>query len=289
MFCSNEHIKNWLAGADPFQRLGRPADLGGEVFRQKEGRVTFRCMLGGRAYFVKFHTGIGWKEIFKNLLQLRLPVVSAANEWRAIKRLHAIGIGTMQLAAYGGHGLNPARRKSFVVTEELKTTISLEDYCRGWAAQPPAFPLKQDLLRRVATISAAMHGNGMCHRDYYLCHFLLYEDAEDNEHPKKSEYHGQNRRVGQARPAEHDTPTPRLWLIDLHRALCRRHLRRRWVVKDLGGLYYSAMSIGLSRRDILRFIRYYEGAGLRYCLSHRAGFWRRVQRRAHSLRLRLQK
>ena len=45
----------------------------GDVYRDKEGRRTLRIHHGGRSFFLKLHAGVGWPEIFKNLLQGRLP------------------------------------------------------------------------------------------------------------------------------------------------------------------------------------------------------------------------
>jgi heptose I phosphotransferase len=36
----------------------------------------------------------------------------------------------MPLAGYGKRGINPAKIQSFVITEELTNTASLEDFCR---------------------------------------------------------------------------------------------------------------------------------------------------------------
>ena len=118
------------AGRDAFAAVDA---LDGEVFRQRDGRRTFRCEIGGRGYFVKIHHGIGWGEIVKNLLVGRAPILGAGNEWQAIHRLTAIGIDTMRAVAFGQRGWNPARRHSFLITEELAPTISLEDFCREWA------------------------------------------------------------------------------------------------------------------------------------------------------------
>src|SRR3990167_6707437 len=56
----------------PFQQL---MQLQGECFRAQPGRQTHRVMLDGKAYFIKQHVGVGWKEIIKNLCQFRLPIV----------------------------------------------------------------------------------------------------------------------------------------------------------------------------------------------------------------------
>ena len=74
-----------LAWAQEIAASADPAD----VYRSKEGRQTLRFRHGDRSYFLKLHGGVGWKEVFKNLLQLRLPVLGAVNEYRAVAALHA--------------------------------------------------------------------------------------------------------------------------------------------------------------------------------------------------------
>ena len=228
------------AGQDPFIAVDA---LQGEIFRQLEGRRTLRTEVAGRGYFVKIHRGIGWGEIFKNLLSLRLPVLGAQNEWLAIQRLKALDVDTMHAVAYGRRGWNPAAEHSFIVTEALAPTISLEDYCRDWPSQPPSFAMKQALLRRVAEMAGRMHRGGVNHRDFYICHFLLHLD-----------------------PAPQATAL-KLSLIDLHRAQCRRTTPRRWRDKDLASLYFSALEIGLTQRDFLRFLKIYFQRPLRDILQ----------------------
>jgi hypothetical protein len=46
----------------------------------------------GVAISSRFIAAVGWAEILKNLLSLRLPVLGAANEWRAIRRLAELGV-----------------------------------------------------------------------------------------------------------------------------------------------------------------------------------------------------
>ena len=56
-----------------------------------------------------------------------------------------IGVPTMTPVAFGRTGSNPARIRSFLITEELTGTTSLEDFCAAWASQPPPFRLRQAL------------------------------------------------------------------------------------------------------------------------------------------------
>ena len=216
--------------------------LQGEIYRELAGRRTLRWEQSGHGYFVKLHFGVGWREILKNLFTLRLPVLGAENEYRAIRRCEQLGVKTMTIAGYGRRGWNPARQQSFLITDELVDVVSLEDVCRDWPAIPPKPQGKRILIREVAAIARKLHKNGVNHRDFYLCHFLacrasLLSDA------------------------------PELHLIDLHRVQLRHRVPRRWQVKDLGGLLFSTFDIGLTRRDWLRFLCVYRGQPLRTILT----------------------
>jgi heptose I phosphotransferase len=250
--------KRWQ-DADVLEQL---VSLEGDVYREQSGRKTVRLTLDGKAYFAKIHSGVGWHEILKNLLAFRLPVLGAQNEWRAIKRLEHLGIRTTPLVAHGRRGWNPARRESFVVTEAVGNTVSLEDFCREWPAKPPRFELKRKLIGEVAGIARSLHENGLNHRDFYLCHFLLDRSS--------------GRGMGHSQKL-------RLFLIDLHRVQIRRNTPMRWRVKDIAGLYFSSMDIGLTQRDLLRFIRLYRNKPLKVSLREDRVFWRRVTRRGISL------
>jgi heptose I phosphotransferase len=250
-------------GQDPFEQAER---LDGEVFRQMKSRRTIRFAIDGSHYFAKIHCGVGWREIIKNLLYLRPPVLGAGNEWRAIGLLQKIGVRTMTPVAFGQMGRSPARMRSFLITEELKGTTTIEDLCATWKSRPPAFAVRKALTEQVASIVRRMHAHGMNHRDCYLCHFRLDTSC------------GFERL---------DPSNLRLYVIDLHRAQLRRRTPTRWIIKDLGGLYFSAMDTGLTRTDRLRFIKAYEQRPLRTVLQDHRRFWRRVEQTAIALHRKL--
>jgi len=254
--------KDWerrWKGKDAFEQIFA---LDGTVRKEKRDHKILRVSLEGKNYYVKLHQGVGWREIIGNLARFRLPVLGAENEWRAIRRLHEVGIETMRLAGYGKRGWNPARRRSFVITEELGQTISLEDFCRDWKTSPPPYALKRALITKVAQVARTLHEHGINHRDLYLCHFLLDTSAGQESISSDS---------------------ISLYLIDLHRVQIRRKVPKRWRIKDIASLYFSSMEIGLSRRDLLRFVRVYEEKPLREALKGNRIFWWRVKRRGASL------
>ncbi len=262
MLYLSEEFARGIEGADPFASLQA---MNGKVYREVKGRKTLQFQLGGKSYFVKLHFGVGWLEIVKNLVLFRMPILSAENEWEAISKLQSLGVATMTIVAYGRKGWNPARRQSFIVTEDLTETISLEDCCREWRNNPPEYLLKLKLIRQIAEISRSLHDGGVCHRDFYLCHFLL---------PKKSLDRSDNGHLT-------------LSLIDLHRAMVKQNLNKRWLIKDIGSLYYSAMNIGLRQRDLLLFMKLYQNSGLSNCLKDNRKFWKSVQKRALALHKKL--
>ncbi|MBV6409478.1 MAG: lipopolysaccharide core heptose(I) kinase RfaP [Burkholderiales bacterium] len=253
----DEPFRTLWAGQDAFQAARA---LQGKVLRELEGRRTLRTEVAGRGYYVKLHRGVGWGEILKNLVTARLPVLGAEQEWLAIKRLTELGVDTMKAVAFGRRGSNPAKLESFIATEELAPTVSLEDYCRDWPTNPPAPALKRALVARVAEMAGRMHRGGVNHRDCYICHFLLHTE-----------------------PA----PSPaalRLSLIDLHRAQVRAGAApRRWRDKDLSALHFSSLEIGLTARDRLRFLRAYFGRPLREILVEEADLLAHLEREGRRL------
>ena len=78
-----------------------------------------------------------------------------------------------------------------------------------------------------------------------------------------------------------------LFIIDLHRALIKNPLGLRWIVKDVSGLLYSAMDIGLTQRDLFRFIKIYDDMSLRDALANNGAFWSAAQKRALSMHKKL--
>jgi heptose I phosphotransferase len=255
-----EGIAEELPAGDVFEAA---MTLQGEIFRDMPGRKTMRVALGSHAYFIKQHFGVGWAEILKNLISGKMPILGAETEWLAIHRLHALGIATMTAVGFGSRGLNPATRRSFLLTEDLGDIISLEDFCRDWAKTPPPLHLKRQLISAVAHIARTMHDNGLNHRDFYLCHFCL-----DTKRLAEGEI--------------------RIYLLDLHRMGMHPTISQSARMKDMAALYFSAMDCGLSLRDKLRFLRLYQNRPLRMCFRQETAFWQQVSRRADVLYVKYQ-
>lgn len=233
----------------------RVQQLTGPVARELPDRQTLRFELHGRGYYRKWHRGVGWGEIIKNWLCLRSPVLGARNEWNALNTLRALGIPSLEAVAFGERGTNPARQQSFIVTRELCNVIQLDHY---FAQREPRPALKRAILARVAVIARLMHGAGINHRDFYLCHFLLREASLMSS-----------------------GADPDIYLVDLHRAQMRTQVPVRWLVKDLGGLLFSSLNLGFGQRDYFRFLKTYFDTDLRVILKSHGVLLRKIIRRAH--------
>ncbi len=256
----------------PFDNLWKDKDpfietekLQGEVFRQLETRKTLRFEIENKSYFIKIHYGTTLKEVVKNLISFRLPVLGADREWNAIHRLQKAGVDTMNGRAYGEKGANPLRRHSFIITEDLTPTISLEDYCAAWLIQPPIFKTKQKIIGRIASMVKTMHAVGINHRDCYICHFLLHLPFNEQSEDFK------------------------ISVIDLHRAQLREQVPVRWRNKDLTGLYFSSLNIGLTSRDILRFLKLYFDDSLRNILKKEQSMIKQAILKAEKIQIRTER
>ena len=246
-----DDLAHALAG-DPFAAL---EGMSKATVRLAGNRHTFRVESGGSAYFAKMHEGVGWRQIVEDLLTLKRPVVDAGNECAACRRLAQVGIRAPRVAAFGTRGANPATRRSFVVCDALEGFVSLNEVAGRWRGAPPAPSLRWQLTRELARLVRALHDAGINHRDLYFDHVLANATALDDGRVE-------------------------LALIDLHRAGLRRRVPRRWLLRDLAALSFSAAYEGATKTDQFRFLRHYAGGSPAEALRSRALFWGSVRRRA---------
>ncbi len=238
-------------------------DLNGEVFRSTQNRETLHVVKNGKGYFIKKHFGVGWRELWKNILQLRLPVFDANCEYKAIQKLEKLNVPTMTVAAYGQQGRNPITRQSFILVDELTNILSLEDVALQHPELINNLLFRRKVIMTLAQTTRKLHQNGVNHRDYYLCHFLLAKDS-----------------LAQLQQGSFE---PLMHLIDLHRVQIRAKTPMRWRVKDVAGLYFSAMDAGLTPRDVWRFLRHYFALPIKTIQKRYGKFLQQAQKRAEKL------
>jgi hypothetical protein len=152
---------------------------------------------------------------------------TAAAEWRWLHLLPLLGIHTAEPLVWLGD-----RRRNLLVTAGVAgrslDAWAVEARRAGWSAAWLDYA-----CREVAPVVRRLHDHGVVARDLYWNH-LFCEDP---------------RRAG--------APT----LVDVARLLRPRWQWRRWVVKDLAGLWAS-LPMPLPATSALRFLRHYLGEPL---------------------------
>jgi len=194
--------------------------------------------VGGRTFdlYLKRHRGFQLKEALK-LLAAESPFLTAGRrEWDSIATVAALGIPTMRRVAYGEAKLAFFELRSFVMTERIPAATPADRYIQehfSGRMTAAAGREKRALLWDIGGLVRRLHGAGLTHMDLYLNHIFVRQ-----------------------------TPSGEtlLHLIDLQRVARRRFWRRRWIVKDLAALIYSARDLPLSRTDMARvFMAYFDG------------------------------
>ena len=237
---------------------------GGRAYRVVPGRATVRVELadpvgGKRAFYVKRFTRVPLRTQLRRLLALVPPESFAREEFRGIVRLADAGIPSVRPVAVGEKfSWRGLREQSCIVTEEVPGATQADTYFQANFAQvltKEALRAKRKRIIALAHLARRMHGAGLAHRDFYLCHILV-------------------RPMAGGEPALH--------LIDLQRLLLRRHgLPKRWIVKDLAAMLFSSWpspatmirSRVFTQTDRLRFARAYFDA------AHLASDQKRLLRR----------
>jgi lipopolysaccharide core heptose(I) kinase len=188
--------------------------------------------------YLKKHHVWSWVGKLRALLGIRPAPTPAQIEAKNVAALSAQGIAVMRLIAYGERLRSNGLQESFVISEELENYSELHHYLRRRYALSPLgrrSDRDRDLMRLVgdiARIVRRLHEAGYNHRDLYCCHFFVQDKA----------------------PAERE-----IRLIDLQRVQRRRWFRRRWLVKDLAQLAWSAPSCCIKPTHKMAFIREYLG------------------------------
>ena len=241
----NDGYRRLLAEAKLDEFTAIMATTDGRLMRALPDRENWRLQLHAphatsRGAFLKKHHERSLALWMRARLGRSTPASPGRVEAENITRLESAGIRSMNVIAFGEQLHTDGLLESFVLTEELLGFAQLDDYLRQRfpdddVDEAEASRRKRDfrrLLERVAEVAGRFHRLGYNHRDLYCCHFFIREQH----------------------PGEFDVR-----LIDLQRVQHRTRLRRRWIVKDLAQLAYSAPRELVSCRHKLAFFKIYLG------------------------------
>ncbi len=190
-------------------------------------RVTVRDDSGDSVFYIKRYENPPARAARE---ASRVGVKSIAGvEWHWIEQLSLAGIPSVQAVALGEAFDGSRETRSVLVTAAVPGE-SMESLAPKWRQG------KRSSARRwlapVANVVSKLHRSGYVHRDLYLCHIFLNETA---------------------------TQDAAIRLIDLQRMLRPKWNMKRWIVKDLAALNYSAPKEAVSTADRLRWLKCYLG------------------------------
>ena len=219
------------------------ASLTGECLRALEDRENWHLELAGAeeqpyGVYLKKHHVRTWRSRLRAKLGTGPGETAGRVEAQNVGSLTADGIRVMNLVAYGEKLHTDGLIESFVLTEELQDYTELHRFLRR--RFPPrqlhrGSPRDRDLdrlIRQIARVVRKFHAAGYNHRDLYCCHFFIKEPVRGRFEVR---------------------------LIDLQRVQRRRRFRRRWLVKDLAQLAWSAPRDRIECTHKMAFIRHYLG------------------------------
>lgn len=219
-----------LTSLDAVFAFDSARDLAKPSLSRFRRRLQFEVMLAGVAQpvkvFLKRYDRPPVLQQLRNWLSHHRRSSFAFMERETADQLRNAGINTPRAVACGERWASLFERRSFLMTEEIRDSESLE--CKlPPCFDDPALSPRREFVRRLATFIRRFHQSGYRHRDLYLCHIFYSNTGE-------------------------------FTLIDLARA-SRPILRRRFQIKDIAQLHYSAPAASFSRTDRLRFYRTYTG------------------------------
>jgi hypothetical protein len=167
----------------------------------------------------------------KNWLSVRSRKSCAGLEHTAISELTAAGIGVPKVISYGQQWGTLFENRSFLILKKIPNAESIERQLPEYFNEPATketLRLRRDFIARLADFIKTFHATTYRHRDLYFAH-IFHDDAGC------------------------------FFLIDLARAFKPTVLNRRFQVKDLAQIFYSAPGRYFSKTDRMRFYIGYTG------------------------------
>jgi heptosyltransferase-2 len=165
----------------------------------------------------------------RNWLSARSRKSSAVIEFTVVNELAIVGVGVPKVISYGEQWGLLFEKRSFIVTEKIPNAESIERQlpdCFNGPATTENVRRRRDVIARLARFIRKFHETDYRHRDLYFSHIFCDDEG-------------------------------RFFLIDLARAFKPAILDRRYRMKDLAQMYYSAPGRYFSLTDRLRFYMIY--------------------------------
>jgi heptosyltransferase-2 len=155
----------------------------------------------------------------------------AFREYDASYKLTSSGINTPNVISYGEQRNAFFETRSFIITEKIPDAESLERKLPDCFDEPDTIEKleqRRNFIAQAANFIKKFHETNNRHRDLYLSHIFYSE-------------------------------TGKFYLIDLARVFRPILMRKRFQIKDIAQIYYSAPGKYFSKTDRMRFYKTYAG------------------------------
>ena len=190
-------------------------------------RIQFETDSPRATLFLKRYNNTPKSIQIRNWLAHRKRAVTMSYDLTPAENLQKLGINTPKTICYGSEWLGLFEKRSFIITEKIPDSQSLETQLpECFSSENPQE--KKYFIDSLAKFIRKFHGTGFRHRDLYLCHIFYSQPS-------------------------------RFTLIDLHRCFRPNFRADRFRLKDIAQLYYSAPGKTISKTDRLRFYLRYAG------------------------------
>jgi ribosomal protein L22 len=192
-------------------------------------RLEITAPSGDYKLFLKRFINPPLKEQLKNWFSHKRRISMAAGEVKPAIELKEAKVNVPEVVAFGQVWKGIAEEKSFIITRQVPDSVSLETTLPGCFYKGGQVPktAKKEFIKDLAEVIKDFHNRGFMHRDLYLSHI----------------FYNQQKKI--------------FTLIDLARCFKPLLLKRRYLLKDIAQLYYSAPYGVVSKSDRLRFYLYY--------------------------------
>ncbi len=215
--------KNGLKDADRIWNLRDKSVK--QVLRQRgTGRIYLKSSHGtGRIEtYIKRYTRVPLRERIKCMFSLKFFQFDALHEWQAQLVFHRLELPTV-IPIAAGRTSRGTFNLTLGITDDKRASTVLEEMGQDENSS------RLQIIEKIATYAGRMHGAGLAHQDLYLVHFFL-KGRDMVPH-----------------------------LIDLQRVIREKKHSRRWRIKDLGELLFSARPL-VSTEEIELFCMAYSRA-----------------------------
>jgi hypothetical protein len=188
------------------------------AFRQ---RIMFDTDSPKTTLFLKRYQNIPKLKQKKNWLNRRKRISTMTCDLEPAENLRKLGINTPKIIAFGEEWSGLFEKRSFIITEKIPASTSLEEKLPDYFIYQ-----RKNFIESLAAFVRKFHKTGYRHRDLYLCHIFC-------------------------------NPQGQFTLIDLNRVFKPLIFSKRYLMKDLTQLYYSAPGEIFTKADRLRFFLTY--------------------------------